>query len=250
MEVPNQAEAGTGTSLDLKNCDELQPKKSSPEEIAQSVLNERQIRVFRPSNVRFDPRKLDVPDDFFEPTASELKSLLHQSAAHIAEIQEKPLLTKKLRDAETQKRMNRFRSAIVRVLFPDRVSIQGTFLPTSTIREVIRFVRAALVDARNVKFHLFVVPPKKVLDVKKTLWDEKLVPAAVVHIGIEQGPSESNQLLKPHLLEKIEDTPESLAEKATAVSTPTTTLSNLSSPEKKTQKSKATKKIPKWFKKK
>ncbi|PXF46801.1 Tether containing UBX domain for GLUT4 [Gracilariopsis chorda] len=228
-----------------------QSGKPSPEDVARGVLNDREVRVFRPSHVRFDPRKLDLPDDFFEPTASELKQIIQHDAAAVREIQERPLLTKKLRDAEKQKRMNRFRRSVIRVLFPDRVSIQGIFVPSSTIREVIRFVRAALADARNVKFHLFVVPPKKKLvDVKKTLWDEQLVPAAVVHIGIDTGPTSTTELLKPYLLEKIEDTPESIAAQPTAAPIPSPTLPQPESSEKKAKKPSASKKIPKWFRKK
>lgn len=229
----------------------------SPEQVAQSVLDKRQIRVFHPSNVRFDPRKLDLPDDFFDPTPQDVRTQVQENATNLSKMQDRPLLTKKLRDDQERSRMSRFPNVVIRVIFPDRVAIQGIFTPSSTIREVIRFVRASLLDARNVNFHLFVVPPKKkLLDLKKNLWDEKLVPAAVLHIAIETGPAETSNLLKAHLINSIEDTPESILSKIENPPSPQPDNSIQESSEQKSpRKSKSKsfnpkKAVPKWFKKK
>lgn len=225
------------------------PPKPRPEDIAKSVLDERQVRVFRPSTVRFDPRKLDLPDDFFQPSSSEIATAAHDISLAVERMQNAPLQTRKMRDAEAERRMSRFQNVLIRVLFPDRIALQGIFTPKSTIRQVIRFVKAALLNARAVKFHLFLTPPKtKLLDLDKSLWSLGLVPAALVHIGVDEGPADSAQLLKPCLMNKIEDTPESSftvpSSAASAPTPPQPTPSLEKYPKKKTSM-----KTPKWFKK-
>lgn len=224
-------------------------QKKSPEQIAKEVLDEREVRVFRPSQVRFDPRRVELPDDFFQPSSEEIAHASKQLSAAVHRLNDAPLMTKKMRDAETAKRMSRFRKVLIRILFPDRVAIQGVFTPQSTIKQVVRFVRAALLDARNVKFHLFVVPPKmKLQKPDATLWSEGLVPAALVHVGIDEGPEDSAQLLKPYLLEVIEDTPESKLPPPVEVPPAPDSVPVSTAPPKGKKGSK--KKTPKWFKKK
>lgn len=225
----------------------------SPEQVAKEVLDEHEVRVFRPSTVRFNPRLLDLPDDFFQPTGSELVEASHQLTAATHRLQDAPMMTKKMRDAETEKRMSRYRKVLLRILFQDRIAIQGMFKPQDNMRKVVRFVRAALLDARNVKFYLFMVPPKKILsDPKQTLWAAGLCPAAIVHIGIDEGPKETSALLKPWLLERIEDAPESRTAPPPAPE-PAPTVPAAQRPGPSTQgalkKKSLVKKIPKWFKK-
>ena len=224
--------------------------KRSPEEIAREVLEERSVKVFRPANYRFDPRRLDLPDDFFEPTSSELKVMVTQQTSLVERLDNAPLMTRKMREAEEERRMSRFKKVLIRIQFPDRVALQGIFVPKSTIRQVIRFVRAALLDARNVKFHLFVTPPKrKLTEVNNTLWKEALVPAALIHIGIDEGPTETSKLLKPHLLEVIEDTPEANPPPLPPVSVTESRKEAGETNQKSSMKKSLTKKVPKWFKK-
>lgn len=227
---------------------EATPPKRSPEEVAREVLASREARVFRPSTERFDPRRVELPDDFFEPSAEELSAAVRSMAQGAQRMADAPLMTKKMRDELAAKRMSRFRKVLIRVLLPDRVAVQGIFEPASTIRQVQRFVRAALRDPKNVRFHLFVVPPKmKLTKLDATLWSEGLVPAALVHIGIEEGPTESQQLLKDALLEVMEDTP-ALAPPQPPPAPP----ADESKPERKPAappKKSSSKKIPKWFRK-
>lgn len=225
--------------------------KPSPEQVARAVLDERQVRVFRPSIVRFDPRKVQLPDDFFQPSISELVSATRQFSTRVQNMGDAPLMTKKMRDAEAAKRMSRFRKVLIRILFPDRLALQGIFTPQTTVRQVVRFVRAALLDARNVKFHLFVVPPKmKLTNMEKTLWSEGFAPAALIHIAIDEGPTETSKLLKPYLMDMIEDTPETPNSVPTIPTAPPVRKETSSEPsESKPSKKGIAKKIPKWFKK-
>lgn len=223
--------------------------KQTPEEKSREVLESHSVRVFRPSTTRFDPRRVEFPDDFFEPSAEEVVAASRSMTNDVHRRADAPLMTKKMRDAEKAKRMSRFRKVLIRVLFPDRIAMQGIFTPQSTIRNVQRFIRAALLDARNVKFHMFLVPPKmKLTELDDTLWSQGLVPAALVHVGIDSGPTDTKLLLKSWLIERIEDTPE-------AVAPPPMVMPNVLPEEKPSattppKRSGGKKKIPKWFKSK
>lgn len=246
-ETKPEAPASSSTTNQDATSD---PPKLTPEEKARQVLESFSVKVFRPSKTRFDPRQIDFPDDFFEPTADDVRAAASSITNSVKRMTDGPLMTKKMRDAETAKRMSRFRKVMIRILFPDRIAIQGIFTPQSTTRNVQRFIRAALLDARNVKFHMFVVPPKmKLTDLDATLWSQGLVPAALIHVGIDQGPTDTNLLLKKWLLERIEDTPESTAPPPLPVPSV--------QPEEKPQTTSSSKKsflgkkkVPKWFKSK
>lgn len=224
------------------------PAKRSPEEVAQEVLESRSVQVFRPSQERFDPRRIQLPDDFFEPSVQEMSAAANSLTSGVHRLNDAPLMTKKMRDAHAEKRMSRFRKVLIRILFPDRVALQGIFEPKSTVRQVQRFVRAALRDARNVRFHLFLVPPKEKLEqLDVTLWSKGLVPAALVHIGIDEGPKEGRLLLKQSLVDIMEDTP-LLAAPAPPPAPPVDEVKP--EPASKPKKNSGlTKKLPKWFKK-
>jgi tether containing UBX domain for GLUT4 len=168
----------------------------------------RDMRVFRPSNVPFDPRRLQLPDDFYAATPSDLQTSMASLSGATRSMNNAPMMTKKMRDAEQAKKMSRFRKVLIRVCFPDRTALQGTFAPASTVRDVIKFVNDALRDPKGVRFCLFVTPPKTVLkDLGATLWSLGLVPAALVNIGIEVGPAESSALLSDEALGMLEDVP-------------------------------------------
>lgn len=223
--------------------------KQTPEEKSREVLESHSVRVFRACATRFDPHRVEFPNDFFEPSAAELLSASRSMTNGVHRMADAPLMTKKMRDAEKAKRMSRFRKVLIRVLFPDRIAMQGIFTPQSTIRNVQRFIRAGLLDARNVKFHMFVVPPKmKLTELDATLWSQGLVPAALVHVGIDSGPTDSKLLLKSWLIERIEDTPESIALPPAAM--PTVLPEEQPSSTTPPKRSRGKKKIPKWFKSK
>lgn len=174
--------------------------------------------------------------------------------------------TKKMRQAEEDERMSRFRHVLIRIQFPDRVMLQGVFQPKSTLRQVRRFVRAALLHARDVPFHFFVTPPKQTLtDMDVTLWRQRLVPKALIHIGFDDDDVSNNNnmkntvtLLKPLLTDMITDAPETLTDTSSGNNTvhplrTTTTLSgdsgehDASATGRKDNKNKLMKKVPKWF---
>lgn len=237
-----------------------EPKKASPEEVAGQVLDAHQACLFHATSYLVTARDLIVPESFFEPTTAELTHAMHTYSAHSERLRNATMKTKKMRDAEQKQRMARFRQCLLRIHFPDRVSLQGVFTPHTTLRQVVRFVRAALKHARDVKFHLFVVPPKRVLtQLDATLWEENLVPGAVLHLAIDDGPTVTTELLKETLLANITDAPVRSAQPENTTDAKQGDLSSdnadkpadLADDSKAKAKAKAgaTRKIPKWFKK-
>jgi tether containing UBX domain for GLUT4 len=223
---------------------------------------QREMRVFRPTDVPFDPRRVELPDDFYAATAADVKVSLEKLSGVTRSMNDAPLMTKKLRDAEQAKKMSRFRKVLIRVRLPDRTALQGTFTPSSTVRDVVKFVNAALRDPKVVKFYLFLVPPKTILkNLDATLWSLGLVPAALIYLGLESGTDDSSSLLSDSALSLLEDTPlpgamvySSTAPPVTGNSASSGTGESDSSggsakPVSDKPSSKFPRKIPKWLKK-
>lgn len=99
----------------------------------------------------------DLPDSFFELEVSDIKDLLRHLRNESAGSSEQPLLTEQLRNlAESTKqldRLNRYKKAIIRVQFPDRYVLQGTFGPMETVDTVMEFVRSFMATP-DLDFHL------------------------------------------------------------------------------------------------
>lgn len=223
-----------------------------------STARLRDMRVFRPTDVPFDPRRLELPEDFYSPTVADVTASFTSLHATTKALDEAPLMTKKMRETQQARRISRFRKVLIRIRFPDRVSLQGTFAPLDKVRDVIKFVNSALREPTKVKYHLFVTPPKTVLkDFDSTLWSQGLVPAALLHVGIDSGESDSTLLLSDDALSMLEDTPPPGAavfstmappvepEKTGKYNTGTAEQSRESSSSKQSRKS-----LPKWLKRK
>lgn len=224
------------------------PAEQSPD---QSLLEQHQASLFRPATKHVTARDIQLPDSFFEPTSAELANAASLLTNRTENLQNATLKTKKMRDAETQKRMSRFPKVLIRILLPDRIGLQGIFTPKTTIRQLTNFVAAALNKENTPSFYLFVVPPKRKLsNMNATLWDESLVPAAIIHLGVDGEFTSSAQIIKPEIFAKMTDAPETVndvkePEKDSAEHVEV--LNNESG--KSTSKSTMKPKIPKWFKK-
>lgn len=233
--------------------DDTAPTKPTPEQIAHKVLTSRSFRLFRPSPHPLHPRQLQLPDDFFDPTPEDLANASQAISNKVKNLTDSPFKTRQMRNLETRQRMSRFPNLLIRLIFPDRVALQGVFQPTNTVRNMQRFVRASFKDPRNVRFHMFVVPPKTVLsELDKTLWSLGFAPAAIVHVHIDEGPQDSSLLLKAFVLDAMEDTPEKPDDTPPVVQPPAASnegKQDKNMPPAEPKKKSIGKKIPKWFKK-
>lgn len=94
----------------------------------------------------------DIPDGFFELNITDAKRILSDIRRKQRDTENSPLMTaamRKLEEAKHQlKQLNRYKQAIIRVLFPDRTILQGTFRPTETIQDVCDFTRKYLEEPK------------------------------------------------------------------------------------------------------
>ncbi|XP_017073654.1 tether containing UBX domain for GLUT4 [Drosophila eugracilis] len=128
----------------------------------------------------------DLPDSFFDLTVNDLKMVLRDLKRTSNGNDEAPLLTAKLRELERQKNMlaklNQYKDCVLRIQFPDRFVLQGMFKPHEPLSKVEEFIREFLAKPGE-NFHLFTIPPKKVLPSNETLLELNFVPNAIVHFG-------------------------------------------------------------------
>ncbi|KFP09887.1 Tether containing UBX domain for GLUT4, partial [Egretta garzetta] len=106
----------------------------------------------------------EFPDEFFEVTVDDVRKRLAQlQSERQKRLEEAPLMTKSLREAQLKEKLERYPKVVLRVHFPDRHVLQGFFRPSETVGVLRDFVRSHLADA-DLPFYLFIAPPRIILD--------------------------------------------------------------------------------------
>ncbi|NXI90538.1 ASPC1 protein, partial [Psophia crepitans] len=115
----------------------------------------------------------ELPDEFFEVTVDDVRKRLAQLqserqvpfllATEMKRLEEAPLMTKSLREAQLKEKLERYPKVVLRVYFPDRHVLQGFFRPGETVGVLRDFVRSHLADA-DLPFYLFIAPPRIILN--------------------------------------------------------------------------------------
>ncbi|TRY82641.1 hypothetical protein DNTS_032582 [Danionella cerebrum] len=119
----------------------------------------------------------DLSDDFFEVTIDDIRKRFAHLKSERRAMEEAPLMTKSLREAQIKEKLERYPKVALRVQFPDRHVLQGLFRPLETV----------------------VAPPKSILDDPgASLFQVGLFPAAVVYVGTDAA---SGTLLRSDLLD-------------------------------------------------
>eukprot|EP00741_Cyanophora_paradoxa_P005188 tig00000852_g5028.t1 len=145
---------------------------------------EREARVLRPAAGGPDPGRFEVPDDFFEFTVEDLAIV--QRAAHASDGD--LLLTRKLREEMEARRRRRYAKCLIRVRFPDRFVLQGTFAARERVADVYDFVRQRLAAPRP--FYLYVAPPvQRVAESGTSVHAAGLTPATLLNFAFEGAPA-------------------------------------------------------------
>ncbi|XP_045903477.1 tether containing UBX domain for GLUT4 isoform X2 [Micropterus dolomieu] len=125
----------------------------------------------------------NLPDEFFEVTVDDVRKRFAQLKSERKFLEEAPLMTKSLREAQMKEKMERYPKVVLRVQFPDRHVLQGFFRPLETVGAVRHFVQSHLEDPQ-LSFYLFITPPKTILDdPSATLFQADLFPGALVYFG-------------------------------------------------------------------
>lgn len=99
----------------------------------------------------------NLPDDFFDLTIDDARKILRDVKKQRYNMENTPLMTSALRDLEDSKKqlrhLNKYKKAVIRIQFPDRTVLQGTFAPVDTIEDVMKFVREYLED-KSLNFYV------------------------------------------------------------------------------------------------
>ncbi|XP_027626528.1 tether containing UBX domain for GLUT4 [Tupaia chinensis] len=178
------------------------PKKSKPgQDPSQEPESpiDRDPVVYHPDlEVPLQAWPAQLPDEFFEVTVDDVRRRLAQLKSERKRLEEAPLVTRAFREAQMKEKLERYPKVVLRVLFPNRYILQGFFRPSETVGDLRDFVRSHLENPK-LPFHLFVTPPRTVLDDPTlTLFQAQLFPAALVHLGAEEPAGLS---LEPGLLQ-------------------------------------------------
>ncbi|XP_073444221.1 tether containing UBX domain for GLUT4 isoform X2 [Dendrobates tinctorius] len=139
---------------------------------------------------------MELPDNFFEVTMDDVRRRFAELRGERKRLEEAPLLTKALREAQQKEKLERYPKVVLRILFPDRYVLQGFFRVSETIGAVREFVTNHL-EEPEIPFYLFITPPRTELDDSLTLFQAQLFPAAVVHFG---SPKQKEQFLQQNFV--------------------------------------------------
>ena len=169
-----------------------------------------------------------------------------------------PLMTKSLRAAQKRRQMatDYQTHPICRIKFnmPGQITLDIGFHPGETVGDMKEQLKLALVNVKNEKFDVFIAPPKQVLKVESTLWENGLCPRGTCYVTLDK------VTVLPELWEtRVTPTPSTtcqLTASSAATSSSATTTPPASSTSTKPQTTKActtsssssSKKVPKWFK--
>ncbi|KAH8310896.1 hypothetical protein KR044_003423 [Drosophila immigrans] len=203
--------SGSGYSMDHRNreqefpdgeADEL-PGKAPP---VVNVIGPRNAVLF--SLDAANRNNDELPDSFFDLTVNDLKMVLRDLKRTASGNEDAPLLTSNLRELERQKAMlaklNQYKDCVIRIQFPNRYVLQGIFKPHEPVSRVEDFVREFLSNPSE-QFHLFTIPPKKVLPSSETLLELNCVPNAMLHFTFveEKLNGVSDGCLQPKYMEQL-----------------------------------------------
>ncbi|KAI1786770.1 hypothetical protein LXA43DRAFT_1032451 [Ganoderma leucocontextum] len=134
---------------------------TSAQEVASVEPEKPSFRYFRAPTSAQQPR-VELPDSYFDATTSDIHAQQASLTARSNALQNAPLRTTAVREAEDKKRRARWPQTTIRVRFPDRTVLEKTFPSTDKIKSVYALVRGSLrEDVKPIKFVLYQSPPKR-----------------------------------------------------------------------------------------
>ena len=155
-----------------------------------------------------------------------MRQLISSQAQRSKAIFDAPLMTKAMRDRETEARKKKYPKTMIRVRFPNRITLQASFLSDepgtySIIQEIIYiflifffFAVSVLYDvvrsglqSPSTTFSLYQTPPMRILsDMTKSFWDYELAPATMLYFR-SSSTNDVSEFWNDDFLSKLEDWP-------------------------------------------
>jgi len=155
----------------------------------------RDTKVYFPSQANFDPSQFELPEEFYDMTPEDYARLIEEQSRKQKEmeIENSVLMTKQSRDYFKSKKQKKYKKCMLRIRFPDRTILEGTFHPLNRIRDVEDYVRQNLFMS-DLPFYLYISPPvQKFTDTNATLRQSNLVPATVINFALKDGAINGDQ---------------------------------------------------------
>jgi len=189
---------GAGSSTTERKLQMLQEKQKKLEANLQPQImtpSDRSIVAFRPGQVgpivSLDTHG-SASGDTERGDGSLVAAQVRRKMEERKKREEGGFTTKAMRDLEKMKKQKVYSHAQLRIFFPDGTRIEAKFLPNETIATVKLVVASTFhlssdSNALTSSFDLYISPPRRILDERKTLKDEGLVPAAKIHVSWKAG---------------------------------------------------------------
>ncbi|XP_037076726.1 UBX domain-containing protein 6-like [Pollicipes pollicipes] len=165
---------------------------------------DRNVRALMPSQAS---RQVALPPDFFAISPEELKRE-QQLRAEVVENMTL-LQTRAMRERAEQRELRKYRYCLVRVRFPDGITLQGTFRVLERVASIFAFLRENLVKP-DTAFDLLTPTGHQLSpDDPTTLAEAKLVPSVLLtwqpRCGAAPPGGTTTAYLLPELMEMIEE---------------------------------------------
>ncbi|KAJ3192345.1 Tether containing UBX domain for GLUT4, partial [Entophlyctis luteolus] len=151
--------------------------------------------------------EVQLPDSFFELTATELKHAHASARSANKAAQDAPLMTKAMRDRQDAERAAKWPKTMIRVRFPDRTCLEAAFLSSENVDALFALVDDSVRDQRR-KYMLYISPPLQDLVSKRgiSFWKAGLAPASMVYFNLTRIPV-TGSFLSDDCLSKIQEFP-------------------------------------------
>ncbi|CAH9123199.1 unnamed protein product [Cuscuta epithymum] len=144
----------------------------------------REIRIFQTitesaasSDISQDGQPSEESEDYYEFTADDYFRLVATKK------KDTYLKTRKLREAEEAARRSKLTKAVIRVRFPDNVTLEASFHSSETIQDLVDLLVKAVLRP-DLPFYLYTTPPKKqIKDMSQDFYSAGFVPGAIVYFS-------------------------------------------------------------------
>ncbi|KAL2320236.1 hypothetical protein Fmac_029205 [Flemingia macrophylla] len=163
----------------------------------------REIHIFETSTISSSSNAPlsngEETDDFYEFTPEDYYRLLASKK------EDKFLKTRKIREAEEAARRSRTTKAVIRVRFPDNITLEATFHPSETFQSLIDLLTKVIAQPEQ-PFYIYTTPPKKVInDMSQDFYNAGFCPGAIVYFSynVPKGDSTVGDHSGPYLQEDI-----------------------------------------------
>ncbi|KAF9469041.1 hypothetical protein BDZ94DRAFT_1317593 [Collybia nuda] len=241
---------------EILSKEDINPSTEPEHEIANTINNkEPTFTVYKPSNILSLPPPPVLSDDYFTPTAADLKAAQHTLSARTQALVNAPLQLRATRDANEKAKRDRWPNTTIRIKFTDRTQLERVFPSTDKIKSVYAFVRDCLrEDVKPIKFILYQSPPKRDLRVSDpavrnlSLSELHLAPSSILLLRFESDAlngSDVSAPLRTSILLNAIDLPTPLNHDITSPSEQKVASTSGTS---SAAESSGQKKIPKWLK--